>query len=272
MEYPVPHEPQPVPRSMKLVLIRANGALFHSLAAAALLESDAARGADRMVRFFAHDDAFCAWVSHQWLPGKAERARMLREYVETTWPEFDFAAALQEFRLASESDRGIGPRRPGGAHEALARSLATAQAALFYRALARWTEDPGLRALALRFAHEEALSLPYFRSAYGQNTGIVRMRLVSAWFTARALVRTIRDVQLPFVFSCLEGHWQPHAPVAPMKYREFVRRMRRVMRQNGNLGVAERVLFAPWARRPQVRTDQRAGEPGPWFRPILRSA
>jgi hypothetical protein len=270
MEYPARREPQTAPTSIKLVLIRANGALFHSLAVAALLESHAARNADRMLRFFAHDDALCAWISSEWLPARIARTRALRDYVEQTWPEFDFAAAAQAFASAPETGRTS--VRPTAAHEALARSLAAAQGALFYRALSRWTEDHTLRALALRFSQEEALSLPYFRTAYEQSARVERIGFARAWSSARCLVRGMRDGLLPHVFDCLDAHWQPHGPVSPMPYREFVRRIRRVVRQNGEIGVAERILFAPWAHRPRVQSERRVNQPRPWFRPLLRSA
>ena len=52
-----------------------------------------------------------------------------------------------------------------------------------------------------------------------------------------------------------------------MPYREFVRRMRRVVRQNSEIGIAERILFAPWAHRPRVQSERRVNQPRPWFRP-----
>jgi hypothetical protein len=272
MEYPVPsHTPSPA-QPTKLVLIRANGALFHSLAAAALLESQAAVGAQRMLRSFGQDAALATWVASEWLPGKIARARVLREYLERTWPEFDFAAALHEFELGSGGDGGSAPQRPGAAHEALARCLASAQSALFYRALSRWTEDPGLRALANGFAEDETRWLARFRTAFEQSARTERMGLARAWCAGRRCVRSVRDSQLPFAFGCLAAHWRPHAPVAPMRYREFVQRMRRVIWQNGDLGLAERVLFAPWARQPRERADARSGQTVAWFRPLLRSA
>jgi hypothetical protein len=271
MEYPVSGQTHSA-QSMKLVLIRANGALFHSLAAAALLESHAAVAAERMLRFFGQDEVLAAWITGEWLSGKTARARLLRDYVECTWPEFDFDADLHEFELASGGDGGSGPQRPTGAHEALARCLAAAQSALFYRALSRWTEDPGLRALANSFAEDETRSLARFRPAFEQSARTERMGLARAWCAARQFVRSLRDSQLPFAFGRLAPHWRPHAPVAPMQYREFVQRMRRVIWQHGELGLAERVLFAPWARRPRVRAAEQSGQMVAWFRPVLRSA
>jgi hypothetical protein len=262
----------PAPKSMKLVLIRANGALFYSVAAAAVLESAAERSAERMVQLSRGDPAFCEWLATEWLPRKAERALILREYVEQTWPEFDFEGAVHEHAAAADAERGLGPRQPSAAHEALARCVNAAQAALFYGALSRWAEDRRLREFAAACAQEESLALARFRAIYDRRARIERIRSWTAWFAARRLARLARDVRLPFIFTCLATHWRPHAPIAEMSYRDFLRRMRRVMRDRGNPGFAERALLAPWGRRPRLRAAPRTGGVSTWFKPVLTAA
>jgi hypothetical protein len=244
----------PTPKSMKLVLIRANGALFYSVAAAAVLEADAARTAGRVLSLFGSDARLCEWLKSEWLPCRRARARLLREYVEQTWPEFDFAAALHEYAAASDDERGCGPQRTP-AHEALARCVSASQAALFYGALGRWAEDGRLREAASACSREESDALARFRAIYEQSAR-AGMRWPAAWFAARRMMRRCRDVQLPFLYTCLAAHWRPHAPIAEMSYRDFVRRMRGVVRSRGKPGWAERAVFAPWARRPRVRLER----------------
>ena len=256
------------PKSVKLVLVRANGALFYSVAAAALLESAADRGTERMLHLFSGEPALCEWLSKEWLPRKRARAALLREYVEQTWPEFDFAAALHEYAAATDAERGLGPQRPSAAHEALARCLSTAQAALFYGSLSRWAEDRRVRELATVFAQEDSLTLARVRAVFERTARAEGVRSFTAWLAARRLVRQSRDLQLPFVYACLAAHWRPHAPIAEMSYRDFVRRMRSVVRERGNPGFAERALFAPWARRPRPRIAPRTGRIANWFKPV----
>jgi hypothetical protein len=260
------------PKSVKLVLIRANGALFYSVAAAAVLESTADRGAERMLHLFSGEPALCEWLRAEWLPRKKARAALLREYVEQTWPEFEFAPALHEYAAAADGERGLGPQRPSAAHEALTRCLGAAQAALFYGSLSRWAEDRRVRELASAFAHEESLTLARLRAIFERTARDEGMRSFTAWLAARRLVRLSRDVQLPFVYACLAAHWRPHAPIAEMSYRDFVRRMRSVVRDRGNPGFAERALFSPWGRRPRPRAAVRIGRIANWFRPVLTAS
>jgi hypothetical protein len=259
------------PKSTKLVLIRANGALFYSVAAAAVLEAGAERRAKHMLHLFAAYPGLREWLESEWLPRKNARARILREYVEQTWPEFDFAAAMHEYAAAADGERGFGPQRASAAREALARCVGAAQAALFYAALSRWSEDHRLRGLAAGFAQEESLALARFRVVYGRSARADGMRGLTAWIAARRSMCRCRDVQLPFVFACLASHWRPHAPIADMSYRDFARRMRGVVRDRGKPGLLERALFAPWARRARLRISQRAGPVATWFKPVLEA-
>src|SRR4051812_5126809 len=74
-----------VHRPIQLVLVRANGVLFHAVAGAALLEEIAPLYAQRLLRFYRGDDLLSQWMERSWLPRKAERARALRAYMEKTW-------------------------------------------------------------------------------------------------------------------------------------------------------------------------------------------
>lgn len=259
-------------RPIQLVMVRANGPLFYSVAAAALLESGVTLYAGRMLHLFSDDPALCDWIRTEWLPRKAARAETLRNYVEATWPEFDYGSALEEYRASIEGDACPRPRRPTAAHEALARCVGAAQTALFYRCLARWAEDPRLREMARVMAQEEASSLPRFRAAFESRAKSQRFGFAAAWHTARACVRRARDVSLPLAFDTLGGEWGPNAPFPQIDYSDFVARMRAMIERLGDLGRPERLLFRPWASRPSVRIQEAAKPAAAWFKPFFRAA
>src|SRR6185503_13708255 len=120
-------------RPVQLVLVRANGPLFYSIAAATLLEADVAAHAQRLLDCFRGNATFCAWIQTEWLPRKLARARELREFVENTWPELDWTAVHEEYHALASC------RRAGAstAREVLAGCVAAAQSGVFYRCLAR---------------------------------------------------------------------------------------------------------------------------------------
>ncbi len=261
------------PRPIQLVLVRANGPLFYSLATASLLEATMPLAADRLLHFFGGDRAISNWVTAEWLPRKLERAAELRKYMSTVWPEFDWDASLEHYRTVGCAEGARAPRCPTGAHEALARCVATAQSGILYRSLARWAEDARLRELAATIAREEANSFTHFRDLYDRRLKAQGFGCTAAWRTALGCVRSARDGYVPRAFAAINAQCAVQVPFPVLEYPEFVRRMGAVIERHGNLGTPERLLFRPWKARPRLPApgaqQQRAL---PWFRPVLKAA
>jgi hypothetical protein len=266
---------QPTPRSaqrpVQLVLVRANGPLFYSLAAASLLEAEVPQAAERLLHFFGADRELAQWLKCEWLPRKLARAGQLRDYIEATWPEYDWVAGHEHYRALKESAGG-GPRRPTGAHEALARCVATAQGGVFYRSLSRWAEDRRLREIARAMAQEEALSFSEFRGLYDRRLRTQGFNCAAAWTTALGCVRAARDSHVPRAFDAINAQCPAQAPFPILEYPEFLMRMGAVIERHGDLGIPERILFRTWKARPRVRIDAGQRRGAMRFSPIFRAA
>jgi hypothetical protein len=258
-------------RPIQLVLVRANGPLFYSLTAASLLEAGMPLAADRLLHFFGSDSSFAQWIRTEWLPRKVARAKQMREYVEATWPEYEWSAGHEQYRAVTAAAGGT-QRRPGAAHEILARCVAAAQCGVFYRSLARWAEDRRLREIAGCIAREEALSFDYFRRIYDRELGSRGFGCTDAWTTALACVRAARDEQVPRAFSAIRTQCAAHVPFPVLEYPEFVSRMGAVIERHGDLGFPERVLLRTW-KRAAAAIVQNGGRRVPgWFKPVLPRA
>jgi hypothetical protein len=270
---PLPTTDRPAHRPIQIVLVRANGPLFYSVAAASLLEAIAPLCARRQIYLAGDDAELVRWVNDVWLPRKAARARVLQDYVERTWPEFDWAFAHEQHAAAAAADGGLGPQRATVAHELLARCVAAAQSGVIYRCLARWADDPALRALAADIALDEAACFGHFRAAYDRTARAQRFGVASAWRTARACVRTARDTHLPLVFRWMNAQCGPQVPFPILRYSEYLRRMRPVIARYANPASPERLLFRPWLGRPRVPKvyEKQHGHPD-WFKPLFKSA
>ena len=259
-------------RQTRLVIVRANGPLFYSVAAASLLETFAPRRAERVLHFFHGDEALCDWIRNEWSPRGAARAEKLREYIEITWPEFDWRAAHDQYRSAIEQKGGSGPHRATAAQDALARCVAAAESALFYRTLARWADDVVLRDMARVMAHEETLAFAYFRSAFERRARVDHVGFAAAWRTALCCVRAARDTGVRLAFEASVAQWGPNTPFPAIDYIEFAKRMKSVIERQARLGFLERVLFRPWERIPEIPVVQPQQVVNKWFRPVLREA
>jgi hypothetical protein len=78
-------------------IVRFNGLLFHSLAAASFLETAVPLHVNRLNAVFAARPDVVLWLEQVWWPQRAEHGRRLRDYLEATWPEFQWKSAYQEF-------------------------------------------------------------------------------------------------------------------------------------------------------------------------------
>ena len=260
-------------RQIQIVLVRANGPLFYSVAAASLLEAIAPLYAQRLLYLARDHGDLASWIGDEWLPQKAARARMLQDYVERTWPEFDWSGAHEQHRAAAAADGGLGPQRPTITHELLARCVAAAQSGIIYRCLARWPDDPALREIAAGMAYEEAEGFTRFRAEYDEAARAERFGITCAWRTARACVRTGRDTHLPSVFRAITAHCGPQVPFPMLRYSEFLRRMRPVIERYAKPGQPERLLFRPWNGRPRVpKIYEKQHRHPDWFKPLFKSA
>jgi hypothetical protein len=258
-------------RPVQLVLVRANGPLFYSVTAASLLEASMSFAAERLLHFFGADHAFAEWTRTEWLPRKLARARQIRDYVEATWPEYDWHGGHEQYRAWSE-ERGSGSYRPTAAHEALARCVATAQSGVFYRSLARWAEDPRLRSLARTIAEEEALSFGHFRGLYDRRLRAQGFGCTAAWSTALGCVRAARDYQVPGAFMAISAHCAAHVPFPVLDYSEFIARMGSVIERHGDLAAAERILLRTWKRGARAALEQPRHRAAGRFKSVLRAA
>ena len=269
---PLQTTPRSVARPVQLVLVRANGPLFYSVACASLLEADMPLAAERLLQFFGADQVLTQWLRSEWLPRKVARAEQLRQYVEAMWPEYDWVAASEHYR-ALANGRGCVPLRRTGAHEALARCVATAQSGVFYRSLSRWAEDRRLRDLARDMATEEAVSFTHFRQLYDRRLRSQGLNCAAAWMTALGCVRAARDAQVPRAFNAINAHCPAQAPFPVLDYSEFLARMGAVIERHGAMGGPERILFRMWKARPRVCIEAVAEQRGaPWFRPVFKTA
>lgn len=230
-------------------LIRFNGSMFHSLAAASFLETAVPQHVNRLAPVFGADPDARLWLEQVWWPRRAELGRELRAYVEATWPEFDWKAAYREFHDGYHPISGLKGLQARVAREALALCVTEAQAALFYRALAKSADEPQLRALARSAACDHAEFFDHFRACFERRKRIERVGVAATLRTVMAACRSARDYDVAVAFQALGRNWAGDAIVPGLAYPDFRQRMARQLQRHAVLGPIERLLFRPWLER-----------------------
>ena len=230
-------------------LVRFNALAFHSLAAASFLETAVPRQVNRLAQVFgAHPDVGL-WLEQVWWPQRAELGRQLREYVEATWPEFDWNTAYNEYLESHRPRSGLESGHGSTALEALGMCAMAAQAALFYRALANSADEPGLRDLARRAACDHAGFFDYFRALFERFKRSRRVGFAAIWRTVIAVSRSARDRDVAAAIQTLARNWKCAAIVPDLDYSEYRERAARLIQRHARLGPVERLLFRPWLER-----------------------
>jgi len=247
-------------------LVRFNALTFHSIAVASFLETAVPGHVNRRTQVFgAHPDVGL-WLEQVWWPQRAELGRQLRNYVEATWPEFDWNAAYHEYYEGHRPRCGLESRHSSLALEALGLCVTAAQAALFYRTLANSADEPALRALARKAACNHAGYFDYFRALFERCKRFERVGFSATWRTVIAISRSARDHEVAAAFQTLAPNWKAAAIVPGLDYPEYRKRMEQLIKRHAGLGPVERLLFRPWLERDRnvPAPQQSSARPGRW--------
>jgi hypothetical protein len=248
---------KPDENTRRRAMVRLNGMMFYCTGIASFVESTAPLDTSRLIRLAADHADVRPWLENVWLPGRAARGRRFRDYIEATWPEFEWEGAYQDFRDAYglRTASRVGP--PGLALEFVARCVTETTLAVFYRTLARSADEPELRQLTAAAAQEHAAYFSYFRSLYERVSGRRRAGLAAACRTAIASCRSAREVDVAAAFQPLGRHWHGGWVFPELTYPEFLARLAQLLKRQARLGTVERLLFRPWLN-PPARTDEPA--------------
>lgn len=230
-------------------IVRFNGLLFYSLAAASFLETAVPLHVNRLGQVFAARPDVGLWLEQIWRPRRAELGCRLRAFIEATWPEFDWSAAYQEFCECYRPGPALADRNASAALAALGLCVTAAQAAVFYRALARSADEAALRALARQAAQVHGGCFDYSSDLFERCERYERVGLVTAWRTVQAICSSARDFDARMAFEPLARNWRGAPTVPELGYGEFRARMASLIQRHAALGRAERLLFRPWLER-----------------------
>jgi hypothetical protein len=232
-------------------MVRMNGMMFYSIGFASFLESTAPLDTNRLMRLSEGHKDVHLWLERIWLPQRAEHGRLFREYIETTWPEFEWKSAYEEFHDAYRVLDAARVEPPGLALEFVARCVNETALAVFYRTLAKCADEPSLRALAAEAARDHAAFFVYFRGLYDRFGGRRRAGLAATCRTVFASCRSGREVDVATAFKPLAHHWHGGWVFPDLPYAEFLGRLAQLINRHGELGLVERLLFRGWLNPPR---------------------
>ncbi|HKU70471.1 MAG TPA: hypothetical protein VJQ51_06505 [Burkholderiales bacterium] len=227
-------------------LVRFNSIMFHGLAAASFLETAVPQHVGRLGYALGADAELRMWLEQVWWPRRAELGRQLRSYIEVTWPEFDWNGGYREFQDNYRPLSALEGSRARAAREVLGLCVMEAQAALFYRALAKTADEPQLRVLAGEAASDHAEFFEYLRARFDRYRRLEHIGFIATLRTVNAVCRSARDHDVAIAFHALARSWAGDTIVPGLAYSEFRRRTTQLLMRHVALGPFDRLLFRPW--------------------------
>lgn len=218
---------------------------FYSLGAVSFLESAAPVYVSSLRQVFASDLELCHWLQTVWLPEEVGHGARAREFVQKTWPEFDWDKAYAQFIRSYQPCCGAQHLRPSPALEALARCVTETETTMIYRCIELYTNDEYLKEMLREMSSDEVRHYRYFREVFDRYDERERNSFLRKAQVVVQRSALVRDEDLALAFAPLNAAWIHEPPFAPLTYDEYLIRTQQVMRQHFPFEEAKRMLFKP---------------------------
>ena len=185
------------------------------------------------------------WLDNVWLHEESAHGEMAREFVEATWPEYDWQKGYDLFILE------YGPRcahevlRPSPGLEALARCVTETQATMSYRCLGNYTSDPVLQQLMKKMSTDEVRHYREFRKTFNQYNVSEKNSFLSKARTIVGRSELVKDEDLLMAFKPTADCWRSAPPFAEMDYDAYLGFLGRISRRHLPIAEAQKMLFKP---------------------------
>ena len=164
--------------------VRDDAQLFYTLATASFVEITSDLYTRNLIEFFRGDAEVEAWLAHGWEPEELRHGAALRRYVETAWPEFDWADGYRRFMAEFTQFCSVDQLAPTRALEMAARCVVETGTASFYGMLSEMSPEPVLRQLTARIRGDEVRHYKHFYRYYRRYCALERP-------SRRAVLRTL---------------------------------------------------------------------------------
>lgn len=224
---------------------RHDALAFYACTIASFLEDSVAEYVENLQPFFADDPETGRWLRETWLPEEEAHGRLTRGYVEATWPEFDWRRAYGAFAARFLPQCHFSKLRPSPALETLARCVTETESAMMYRCIARYTRDPGLRALFERLSRDEVRHYRRFRKLHQRLQMRERNSLCARLLVLVDRSRLVRDEDIALAFAPLNDAWRSAPPIPLWSNRQLLQRAAGAMKAHFPFDEARRMLFRP---------------------------
>ena len=225
--------------------------LFFLVTAASFVET----GADLYAANLAShvdDPVAKRWLEHRWQFEELRHGRALRKYVETVWPELDWARGYADFMAEYSAHCTLDALDGSRALEMVARCVVEVGTSTYYTALLRYAPEPVLGSLVRRIRQDEVRHYKRFRGffeSYRRKERIGRLAVLRKLLARLAEAQDL-DAYVAFKHVWLMRH--PRDEFPNPRFALFMREVHSVMRDRYPYRMAARMLLRPLRLAPAL--------------------
>jgi rubrerythrin len=219
--------------------------LFNLIASASFIEITSETYTRNLVAFCAGDDEVVEWLQQVWQREEVQHGAALRRYVETVWPEFDWAAAYRNFLDEYGRVCSVELLAPTRALEMVRRCVVETGTSSFYRMLADAAPEPVLRRLASLISRDEVDHYKHFYRYFRLYAARERPSRIAV---ARMLLRRTGEVDAEdasIAFKHVRLTRRPDAPYGDDEFAAFRRKVQPLAQRHYRFDLAVKMLLRP---------------------------
>lgn len=229
---------------------RANPLTYYLVTAASFVETGADLYAGNLAGYVDDPEAR-RWLREQWEAEELRHGQALRKYVETVWPEVDWAAAYAGFFAEYAAVCTQDALDRSQALEMVARCVIEVSTSTLYTTLQRHAPEPVLRDLAGRIRQDEVRHYNHFRAFFDGRRRSERVGRVAVLRKLRSRLATAGDddAYIAYKHAWLARH--PGGTFRHELFEAFMADAARSLRPHYPYRMAARMLAMP-LRLPPV--------------------
>jgi hypothetical protein len=209
------------------------------------LESAVPNYVENLDVIYRDNPALVDWLDNVWLHEESEHGVLAKQFVEETWPEYNWQAGYEQFLVR------YGPRcaheelRPSPGLEALARCVTETQATMSYRCLSNYSSDPKLRALMKKMSTDEVRHYREFRRTFEAYNKTEKNSFLAKARTIISRSELVKDEDLLMAFEPIANNWQSNPPFDHWDYDFYMSELGRITKLHLPVAEAQKMLFKP---------------------------
>lgn len=225
--------------------VRDNEFLFYMLASASFVEILSDKYSDNLIAHFRDNAEVTSWLKESWQEEEVQHGRVLKAYVNTVWPEFDWEAAHVAFWQEYSSFCLVEQLEQHRGLELVGRCVVETGTTTMYRAVHHYVREPILRQIIGNIAADEAAHYAHFRRYFSTYNAVERHGFLTVVAAIWRRMREIGGQDAYLAFKHVYAGRHPDRPFQEADWQRYHKAVKRQSRRHYPHAVAVKMLIKP---------------------------